>query len=43
MLIKLTIRHFMRFQEVEIELGNPVVSIGLNSSGKTSAIQALAL
>ena len=43
MLTKLTIRNFKRFEEVEIELGNPVVFIGPNNSGKTSAIQALAL
>ena len=39
MLIKLTIRNFKRFENVEIELGNPVVFIGPNNSGKTSAIQ----
>ncbi len=43
MLTKLTIRKFKRFEDVEIELGNPVVFIGPNNSGKTSAIQALAL
>ena len=43
MLTNLTIRHFKRFEEVEIELGNPVVFIGPNNSGKTSAMQALAL
>ena len=44
MLTRLTIRHFKRFgEEVEIELGNPVVFIGPNNSGKTSAMQALAL
>ena len=43
MLTKLTIRNFKRFGEVEIELGNPVVFIGPNNSGKTSAMQALAL
>ena len=43
MLTKLTIRNFKRFDEVEVELGNPVVFIGPNNSGKTSAIQALAL
>lgn len=43
MLTKLTIRNFKRFEEVEIELGNPVVFFGPNNSGKTSAIQALAL
>jgi len=43
MLTKLTIRNFKRFEEVEIELGNPVAFIGPNNSGKTSAMQALAL
>ena len=43
MLTKLTIRNFKRFDEVEIELGNPVVFVGPNNSGKTSAMQALAL
>ena len=43
MLRHLTIRNFKRFEEVEIELGNPVVLIGPNNSGKTSAMQALAL
>src|SRR5204863_246251 len=31
------------FDAVEIELGNPVVLIGPNNSGKTTALQALAL
>jgi predicted ATPase len=31
------------FGAVEIELGNQVVFIGPNNSGKTSALQALAL
>ena len=43
MLTKITIRNFKRFDEAEIELGNPVVFIGPNNSGKTSALQALAL
>ena len=42
-LTRLTIRNFKRFGEVEIELGSPVVFIGPNNSGKTSAMQALAL
>lgn len=37
------IRNFKRFGEVEIELGNPVIFIGPNNSGKTTALQALAL
>lgn len=43
MLTKLIIRNFKRFENVEIELGNPVVFIGPNNSGKTTALQALAL
>ena len=43
MLTRLTVRNFKRFGEVEIELGNPVAFIGPNNSGKTSAMQALAL
>jgi len=42
-LTKIVIRNFKRFEEVEIALGNPVVFIGPNNSGKTSALQALAL
>ena len=40
MLTKLTVRNFKRFGEVEVELGNPVVFVGPNNSGKTSAMQA---
>ena len=43
MLTKLVVRNFKRFEDVEIELGNPVVFIGPNNSGKTTALQALAL
>ena len=43
MLNRLYIRNFKRFDEVSIDLGNPVVFIGPNNSGKTSAMQALAL
>jgi len=43
MLTKLTVRNFKRFGEIEIDLDNPVVFIGPNNSGKTSALQALAL
>ncbi len=43
MLTKLTIRNFKRFADVEIDLDSPVVFIGPNNSGKTSAMQALAL
>ena len=43
MLTNLVIRNFKRFDQVEIELGDPVLFIGPNNSGKTSAMQALAL
>ncbi|MCY3947961.1 MAG: AAA family ATPase [Acidimicrobiaceae bacterium] len=43
MLTRLTVRNFKRFGQAEIELANPVVLIGPNNSGKTSALQALAL
>jgi Fe-S cluster assembly ATPase SufC len=42
-LTKLEIRNFKKFDTVEIELGSPVVFIGPNNSGKTTALQALAL
>lgn len=43
MLTKLTVHNFKRFEEIEIELANPVVLIGPNNSGKTAVLQALAL
>lgn len=43
LLTYLTIRNFKRFVLAEIELGNPVVFVGPNNSGKTTALQALAL
>ena len=43
MLTKLICRNFKHFGEVEVELGNPVVFIGPNNSGKTTALQALTL
>ncbi len=43
MLTKVKIRNFKQFASVEVDLGNPVVFIGPNNSGKTSALQALAL
>ncbi len=43
MLTKIKIRNFKRFHNVEVDLGNPVVFIGPNNSGKTSTLQALAL
>ncbi len=43
MLTRIKIRNFKRFGSVDVDLGNPVVFIGPNNSGKTSALQALAL
>jgi predicted ATPase len=43
MLIQLDVRNFKRFREVRVELGSPVVFVGPNDSGKTTALQALAL
>jgi hypothetical protein len=43
LLTKIKIRNFKRFGSVEVDLGNPVVFIGPNNSGKTSTLQALAL
>ena len=43
MLTRLTVRNFKRFEEVDIDLDSPVLFIGPNNSGKTTALQALAL
>lgn len=43
MLTKLTIRNFKRLSKVELDLEQTVVFVGPNNSGKTSALQALAL
>ena len=43
MLTKVILRNFKRFQQAEVELGKSVVLIGPNNSGKTTALQALAL
>lgn len=43
MLTRLRIHNFKRFEEADIELGKTVVLIGPNNSGKTTALQALAL
>ncbi|MCY4371076.1 MAG: AAA family ATPase [bacterium] len=43
MLTKLVVRNFKGLENAEIELGNPVVFVGPNDSGKTSALQALTL
>lgn len=43
MLTRIGIRNFKRFDDVDIELGKAVVLIGPNNSGKTTALQAIAL
>lgn len=43
MLTRLQIRNFKRFADVDIELGENVVFVGPNNSGKSSALQALTL
>lgn len=43
MLTRLRIRNFKRFKDIDVELGKAVVLIGPNNSGKTTALQALAL
>lgn len=43
MLSRLRVRNFKRLDDVDIELGNAVVFIGPNNSGKTAALQALSL
>jgi len=43
MLTHLRIKNFKRFPNADIELGQAVVFIGQNNSGKTTALQSLAL
>ncbi len=43
MLTRIVARNFKRFDDVEIGLSSSVVFIGPNNSGKTTALQALAL
>ncbi len=43
MLTRIQIKNFKQFDNVDIELGKAVVLIGPNNSGKTTALQALAL
>ena len=43
MLTKLTLQNFKQFDHAEVELGETVVLVGPNNSGKTTVLQALAL
>ena len=43
MLTRLGVRNFKRFNEITVDLDSPVAVVGPNNSGKTSALQALAL
>lgn len=43
MLTRIQIRNFKKLEDVDIELGETVVLIGPNNSGKTTALQSLAL
>ena len=43
MITRFRISNFKRLTEIELELGNTAVFIGPNNSGKTTALQALAL
>ena len=43
MLTRLKVRNFKTLEEIDIEIGQTVVFVGPNNSGKTSALQALAL
>jgi ABC-type nitrate/sulfonate/bicarbonate transport system ATPase subunit len=42
-LTSIRLKNFKRLEDVEIELGQTVVFVGPNNSGKTTALQALAL
>lgn len=43
MLTRMTVCNFKPFERVEVELGDAVVFVGPNNSGKTAALQALSL
>ena len=43
MLTSIRIRNFKRFDDIKVDLGKSVVFIGPNNSGKTTALQAVAL
>src|SRR5580698_6752701 len=42
-LTSLRVKNFKRLEDVEIELGKTAIFVGPNNSGKTTALQALAL
>lgn len=43
MLTRMQIKNFKRFDDIDVELGQTVVFIGPNNSGKSTALQALTL
>ena len=43
MLTRLEVRNFKCFEELDIDLGSPIVFVGPNNAGKTAAMQALSL
>lgn len=43
MLTHISVKNFKKFDEIDFELGKTIVLIGPNNSGKTAALQALAL
>lgn len=43
MITRFTVRNFKRLQDATLELGSAAIFIGPNNSGKTTALQALAL
>ena len=43
MFTRIKIKHFKLFEEVDLDLGQHVVLVGPNNSGKTSLLQAIAL
>ena len=43
MLTNITVRNFKQFEDITVEMENVVVFVGPNDSGKTTALQALAL